>query len=327
MSDQAVVTATGIRKSFGRTTVLDGVDLIIERGSVHALLGPNGAGKTTMLRILSTLLRPDGGIATVAGHDVVREAGRVRESIGVTGQYASVDELLTGEENLLLMARLGRLNRTDARRRIDELLTRFDLTEASRRMVKTYSGGMRRRLDLAVSLITRPPIIFLDEPTTGLDPRSRQTMWNVITQLVSGGVTILLTTQYLEEADRLANRITFIDHGRVVAEGTATQLKAQAGAEQVELHFTTVTDLRQAGLELGAQAHHVDEERRSLLVTTDGRADQVRSLLDRMALAAVPVERISLRRPSLDDVYLSLTGGQHEPANSSEAPLLTGGNR
>jgi ABC-2 type transport system ATP-binding protein len=327
MNEQAVVTATGIRKSFGQTTVLEGVDLIIERARVHALLGPNGAGKTTMVRILSTLLRPDGGHATVAGHDVVREAGRVRESIAVTGQYAAVDELLTGEENLLLMARLWRLNKTDARRRSAELLARFDLTEAGRRLVKTYSGGMRRRLDLAVSLITEPPVIFLDEPTTGLDPRSRQTMWDVIAQLVDGGVTILLTTQYLEEADRLADRITFIDHGRVVAEGTATQLKAQAGAEQVELHFPTATDLREASIELGEQVHHIDEEQRSLLVTTDGTADRVRSLLDRMARAAVPVERISLRRPSLDDVFLSLTEGQPEPAHRTDAHVLTGGNR
>src|SRR5690606_11062015 len=219
MDNGAVVTATGIRKSFGgrggRIEVLVGVDLSIERGTVHALLGPNGAGKTTTVRILSTLLRPDAGSATVAGYDVLREPERVRESMGVTGQYAAVDELLTGEENLRLMARLARLRRAEARRRCNELLELFDLTSAARRLVKTYSGGMRRRLDLAISLLARPPVIFLDEPTTGLDPRSRQAMWDVINGLDGDGVTILLTTQYLQEAAQFANPLHHLDHGRL----------------------------------------------------------------------------------------------------------------
>jgi ABC-2 type transport system ATP-binding protein len=281
------------------------VDLHVEPGSVHALLGPNGAGKTTMVRILSTLLAPDGGRASVAGHDVVHEAGRVRESIGVTGQYAAVDELLTGEENLLLMARLGRLARSDARRRTQELLEQFDLVDARGRLVKTYSGGMRRRLDLAVSLIGRPPVIFLDEPTTGLDPRSRLVVWDIIGDLVGTGTTILLTTQYLEEADRLASRITFIDHGRVVADGTPAELKARVAAEQVELHFATAADYAKGLAELGEG--HADEAGRTIAVDTDGSAGQVRALLDRLARAAVPVERITLRRPTLDDVFLAIT--------------------
>src|SRR5690606_24519424 len=305
----------------GRIEVLVGVDLSIERGTVHALLGPNGAGKTTTVRILSTLLRPDAGSATVAGYDVLREPERVRESIGVTGQYAAVDELLTEEENLRVMARLARLRRAEARRRCNELLELFDLTSAARRLVKTYSGGMRRRLDLAISLLARPPVIFLDEPTTGLDPRSRQAMWDVITGLVGDGVTLLLTTQYLEEADRLAKRITFIDRGRVVAEGTPEQLKSQIGAEQVELHLTTVDAVQKAVAELGDRAQHSDEEQRQVLVTTDGSAAAVRALLDHMAAAAVPVERISLRRPSLDDVFLSLTETSLTDASRTDTGL------
>ena len=301
------VIAEGVRKAYGKQTVLDGVDLRVEAVTVHALLGPNGAGKSTMVRILSTLVPPDAGRVTVAGHDVVRQPKRVREVIGVTSQYAAVDELLTGEENLLLMARLGRFGRSDARRRAGELLEQFDLVDARKKLVRTYSGGMRRRLDLAVSLIGRPPVIFLDEPTTGLDPRSRLVVWDTISDLVGTGTTILLTTQYLEEADRLASRITFIDHGAVVAEGSPAQLKSRIATEQVELHFANPADFAKGRAELGQT--HADEGERTIAVDTDGSAEQVRAVLDRLALAAVPVQRLSLRRPTLDDVFLELTGG------------------
>jgi ABC-2 type transport system ATP-binding protein len=288
--------------------VLDGIDLSVEGGTVLALLGPNGAGKTTMVRILSTLVRPDAGQARVAGHDVVRDPDRVRRVISLTGQYAAVDEMLTGEENMLMMGRLRRLGRAEARRRSRDLLARFDLLDAGRRLVKTYSGGMRRRLDLAVSMVAGPPVIFLDEPTTGLDPRSRQTMWDVIRQLVTSGSTILLTTQYLEEADHLAHRIALIDGGTVIAEGTSTELKARVGGEQVELLFAEDEHFDKARVDLGDAAAHLDRERRSIAVATDASAAEVRRLLNRMEHSAIPVERMTLRRPTLDDVFLALTG-------------------
>jgi len=315
MGDE-VVRATGIEKSYGRLKVLDGVDLSVAKGTVSALLGPNGAGKTTMVRILSTLVRPDAGEATVAGHDVVREPDRVKQVISLTGQYAAVDELLTAEENMLMMGRLGRLGRVESRRRAAELLTRFDLVDVRKRLVKTYSGGMRRRLDLAVSLITRPPVIFLDEPTTGLDPRSRQTMWDIISELVASGVTILLTTQYLEEADRLADKITLLDGGKVIAHGTAEELKSRLASERVELRFADAENYEKAVVDLGDSAAHrgsamrCDPERRSLAVATDGSAAQVRVLLDRMEERGIAVATIDLQRPSLDDVFMSLTGGE-----------------
>jgi ABC-2 type transport system ATP-binding protein len=304
----AGIQVSGLKKSYGRVRVLDGIDLGVDAGTVLALLGPNGAGKTTMVRILSTLVRPDAGQARVAGHDVVRHPDQVRRVISLTGQYAAVDEMLTGEENMLMMGRLCRLGRATSRRRSRDLLERFELLEAGKRLVKTYSGGMRRRLDLAVSMVARPPVIFLDEPTTGLDPRSRQTMWDVIRQLVTSGSTILLTTQYLEEADQLADRIALIDGGTVIAEGTSTELKARVGGEQVELLFADDDHFDSARVDLGDAAVHFDRERRSIAVATDASAAQVRLLLNRMEHNAITVERMALRRPTLDDVFLALTG-------------------
>lgn len=312
-----MIRATGLRKSFGRARVLDGVDLTVPAGTVHALLGPNGAGKTTMVRILTTLLPADGGTATVAGHDVRRSPELVRAAMSLTGQYAAVDELLTGEENLLMMGRLSRLGRAAARRRADELLAEFELLDARGRRVKTYSGGMRRRLDLAISLVARPPVIFLDEPTTGLDPRSRQVMWDAVRQLVDSGVTVLLTTQYLEEADRLADRITVLDHGRVIAEGTAEELKSRIPGEHLDLYFADDETLGRAATDLAGRVTQVDAPTRRLRVPTDGSARQVRELLDRLDQRRITVERLALHRPSLDDVFLELTHADvtHPPAD------------
>jgi len=287
-----VVVARGLRKAYGDVTVLDGVDLDVGRGEVLALLGPNGAGKTTTVRILSTLLRPDGGTAHVAGADVLRDPGRVRAAISLTGQYAAVDELLTGEENLRLMARLAHLPSRQVRPRSAELLELFDLTDAARRVVKTYSGGMRRRLDLAVSLLSRPQVVFLDEPTTGLDPRSRNDLWDVIRDVVAGGATVLLTTQYLEEADQLADRISVIDHGRVIAEGTAVELKRSVGSAHVEVVLRS-----------GASEQ----------LPTDGSVPDVRRILADVERRGVDVESWQVRSPTLDDVFLQLTGRPAEP--------------
>ncbi|MFB6395665.1 ATP-binding cassette domain-containing protein [Polymorphospora lycopeni] len=325
MTDDPIIRASGITKSFGKFTALRGVDLAVARGSIHALLGPNGAGKTTMVRILSTLLRPDGGDATVAGHDLLRHPDRVRASISLTGQYAAVDELLTGEENLVMMGRLGRLGGRAARRRAVELLERFDLTDARRRIVRTYSGGMRRRLDLAASLVTEPPLIFLDEPTTGLDPRSRQAMWDMVRELAATAVTVLLTTQYLEEADRLADRITLVDGGRVIAEGTAEQLKAQVGDERVELRLAGLDDFDRAVRDLGDRAVRPDRDSRTVSVPTDGTAAQLRALLDTMAARDVAVTRVELHRPTLDDAFLALTGTATAGPTPATAPARTGG--
>jgi ABC-2 type transport system ATP-binding protein len=296
------IEAHGIGKAYGKVAVLHGVDLEVPAASVFALLGPNGAGKTTMVRILATLVPPDAGEATVAGHDVVRDGQRVRRAISLTGQYAAVDELLTAEENLLMMGSLQHLPRAESRRRAADLLERFELTSAARRRVRTFSGGMRRKLDLAASLIGRPQVLFLDEPTTGLDPRSRQAMWAVIGELVGTGVTVFLTTQYLEEADRLADRIAVLDGGRVVAAGTADELKRGIGTEQVELQLD---DPGAAVRVLGDAVVRTDA--RSVRVATDGSAEDVRRVLDRLATAGVGVDRIRLHRPSLDDVFLTLT--------------------
>ncbi|MEU4194911.1 ATP-binding cassette domain-containing protein [Kribbella sp. NPDC026611] len=297
-----IVEATGLRKSYGATEVLSGVDLCVEEGSVLALLGPNGAGKTTTVRILTTLTRPDAGSATIAGYDVVREPGRVREVISLTGQYAAVDENQTGRENLVMVGRLMHLGRPGAQRRTAQLLEQFGLTDAMDRRVKTYSGGMRRRLDLAMSLIARPRVIFLDEPTTGLDPASRNMMWDSIVELVRDGTTILLTTQYLDEADRLADRVMVLDHGRVVASGTAESLKGQIGGERIELRFADELQLLKATGVLSGVADGL-----VLNVPSDGTAGHLHHVLDVLRNNGLEPERVSSHRPTLDDVFLALT--------------------
>jgi ABC-2 type transport system ATP-binding protein len=299
-----IVEATGLRKAFGSTVVLDGIDLQVEEGTVFALLGPNGAGKTTTIRILATLTRPDGGQVTVAGHDVVREPFKVRGVISLTGQYVAVDKEQTGRENLVMIGRLMHLGRAAARSRALDLLERFDLTGAMDRRVKDYSGGMRRRLDLAMSLVAQPRVIFLDEPTTGLDPASRTTMWDSINELVRGGTTIVLTTQYLEEADRLADRIVLIDRGTVVAAGTADTLKAQVGGDRLDLRFDTAADLVRAGALFDGLS---DPDQLTLSLPSDGGAAHLHRVLDDLRAAGIPVARVSSHRPTLDDVFMTLT--------------------
>ncbi|MFC9974600.1 ATP-binding cassette domain-containing protein [Spirillospora sp. NPDC127200] len=310
--DEPAIEAVGLRKTYGTATVLDGIDLRVPRGEVFALLGPNGAGKTTTVRILATLTRPDGGSARVAGHDVVAQARQVRRAISLTGQYAAVDELQTGAENLRMMARLRRLPRSRARERAAELLERFELTEAGGRRVAGYSGGMRRRLDLACGLVTDPEVIFLDEPTTGLDPRSRRAMWDLVAELAAGGVTVLLTTQYLEEADRLADRIALLDGGRVVAEGTAAELKERVAASRLDLTMADRPAFDTAARALRDRVVHLDSARRVLGVPTDGSAAHVRALLDEVDPARTAVERFAVRDTTLDDVFLALTGQTKE---------------
>jgi ABC-2 type transport system ATP-binding protein len=312
---QPAIGVTGLRKSFGDKLVLDGIDLQVAEGTIFALLGPNGAGKTTTVHILSTLIGADAGQVQVAGHDVARDPDAVRAMIGVTGQSTAVDNLLTGEENLLLMADLRHLDRQESRRRAVELLERFDLAEAASKPAATYSGGMRRRLDLAMGLIGDPPILFLDEPTTGLDPRSRRTMWQLIRDLVAGGVTILLTTQYLEEADELADRIALLDHGRLVAEGTPDQLKRRIPGGHITLRFTLAEDVATAAGMIGEAVR--DDEALTLQVPSDGSVTSLRALLDRLDGAAIEVETLSIHTPDLDDVFLTLTGQpdkEKEPA-------------
>ena len=307
MTPSSAIHVTGLRKSYGDLLVLDGIDLDVAPGTVFALLGPNGAGKTTTVRILTTLTRPDGGTARVAGHDVVRARARVRRAISLTGQYAAVDELQTGAENLRMMGRLSGLSRREAHRRADELLDRFDLTAAAHRRAGQYSGGMRRRLDLAAGLAGPAEVIFLDEPTTGLDLTSRQAMWDVVDGLVESGRTVFLTTQYLEEADRLAARIAVVDHGRVVAEGTPAELKQRFGDQRLDLDLAGRAAYDTVCAHLGARVVQRDDARLTLGVTTDGSAAHVRSVLDEIDPTGSQVRRFSLHSATLDDVFLSLT--------------------
>jgi ABC-2 type transport system ATP-binding protein len=303
---QPAIAATGLRKSFGDKVVLDGIDLQVAEGTIFALLGPNGAGKTTTVQILSTLIRADGGTAQVAGHDVASDPDSVRAAIGVTGQFSAVDNLLTGEENLLLMADLHHLGRREGRRRAAELLDRFELAEAARKPAVTYSGGMRRKLDLAMGLVGDPRIVFLDEPTTGLDPRSRRTMWQTIRDQVAAGVTIFLTTQYLDEADELADRIALLDHGTLVAEGTSDELKRRIPGGHISLRFAYPDELESAARVLQAMAR--DDEALTLQVPSDGSVKSLRALLDQLDSASVEVNSLSVHTPDLDDVFLALTG-------------------
>jgi ABC-2 type transport system ATP-binding protein len=305
-----IVEATGLHKAFGSTKVLDGVDLHVAEGTIFALLGPNGAGKTTTIRILTTLSRPDLGSVRIAGYDVVREATKVRGVISLTGQSVALDDQQTGWENLVMIGRLMHLGRPAARRRATDLLERFDLVDAMKRRVKTYSGGMRRRLDLAMSLVSRPKVIFLDEPTTGLDPSSRTTMWDAIKELVSSGTTIVLTTQYLEEADRLADRIMLINGGKVAASGTTDELKSQVGGDRLDLWFAVETDVAHAAALFDAPR---GTDSLVLGVPSDGSAEHLHRVLDDLRIAGVPVVKVSSHRPTLDDVFLSLTTTDRTP--------------
>jgi ABC-2 type transport system ATP-binding protein len=309
-SSDYVIEAKSLKKSYGKTQVLKGINLKVERGTMLALLGPNGAGKTTTVKILSTLLSFDSGTVSVAGNDVKKDADAVRRVIGLTGQSAAVDELLTGRENLVMMGRLYRLTKKSAEARAEELLQEFDLVAAAGRPVKTYSGGMRRRLDLAVSLIATPPIIFLDEPTTGLDPRSRLAMWEIIKSLMEKGTTILLTTQYLEEADQLADQIVVIDGGKVIAEGTAKELKAKVGKDRLEMTFKDIKALTAAQAVLGKAVVDIDDKEVSLTTVITETNKDVKKILDALAHAKVSVQALTVHKPTLDDVFLSLTGKQ-----------------
>ncbi|MGH3377747.1 MAG: ATP-binding cassette domain-containing protein [Actinoallomurus sp.] len=306
----AAIAVSGLRKSYGDKVVLDGIDLVVPEGRVFALLGPNGAGKTTTVRILSTLIPADRGEMYVAGHDLTRDPDAVRASIGVTGQFSAVDNLLTGEENLILMADLHHLGRTKGRRLAAELLDHFDLTAAAKKPAATYSGGMRRRLDLAMTLVGNPRLIFLDEPTTGLDPRSRRSMWQIIRDLVASGVTILLTTQQLDEADELADRIAVLDQGRIVAEGTAEELKHRIPGGHIRLEFAGPDALRSAAHLI--EASTPEEETLSLKVPGDGDVRSLRALLSRLDAASLEVEHLSIHTPDLDDVFFAFTGRTQE---------------
>jgi len=306
-SDYAI-QVKGLKKSYKDLHVLRGIDFNVKRGTILALLGPNGAGKTTTIRILSTLLHPDGGKALIDGHDVVLEADKTRSAIGLTGQYAAVDGYLTGEENLHMIARLYRLSKADTKARTEQLLKDFDIVEASKRPVKTYSGGMKRRLDLAMSLIASPPIIFLDEPTTGLDPRSRMTMWGMIRKLADNGTTILLTTQYMEEADQLADNIVVIDNGKVIAEGDSNSLKAKVGADHLDLIISKKSSLEAAEQALSGEKPSVDADARTVSIATKNGVSSLKKALQKLEDANISVESVNLRRPTLDDVFLTLTG-------------------
>jgi ABC-2 type transport system ATP-binding protein len=309
------IRATALRKSFGETVAVDGIDLEVGAGTVFALLGPNGAGKTTTVQILSTLIHADAGEVLVAGHDPTREPDAVRRAIGVAGQFVAVDNLLTGEENLALMADLDHLGRAEGRRRMADLLERLDLVQESRRPATTYSGGLRRRLDLAMTLMGDPEILFLDEPTTGLDPRSRRTVWGIVRALVADGVTVFLTTHYLEEADQLADRVALLDHGRVIAEGPPDELKRLIPGGHIRLELSDARALDDAARVLPEAVR--DDEALALQVPSDGDAASLRAVLDRLDAEAIAVDRLTVRTPDLDDVFLAFTG----ESDQEEEPL------
>jgi ABC-2 type transport system ATP-binding protein len=311
--DNTVIKVSNLKKSYGSNQVLTGIDFEVERGTMLALLGPNGAGKTTTVRILSTLINADSGKVTVENFDVIKDAEKVRSKIGLTGQSASIDELLTGRENLIMMGRLYRLTKKSSVSRAEELLKDFDLVDAADRPAKTYSGGMRRRLDLAVSLIASPPIIFLDEPTTGLDPRSRLVMWDIIRNLMDQGTTILLTTQYLEEADKLADNIIVIDGGKVIAEGTAKQLKEKIGKDRLLIGFKTQRLLNQAKDVLKSKDAVVDEENLQLSLPIGGKGSDVRNILETLEKNKLDINFMDIHKPTLDDVFLSVTDKDSKP--------------
>ncbi|MFY1675499.1 MULTISPECIES: ATP-binding cassette domain-containing protein [unclassified Streptomyces] len=314
---QPAIAANGVRKSYGDKTVLDGVDLIVPEGTIFSLLGPNGAGKTTTVQILSTLISAGGGQAQVAGHDVAAAPQAVRAAIGVTGQFSAVDGLITGEENMLLMADLHHLSKQEGRRVTAELLERFDLVEAAKKPASTYSGGMKRRLDIAMTLVGSPRIIFLDEPTTGLDPRSRHNMWGIIRELVSDGVTVFLTTQYLEEADELADRIAVLNDGKIAAEGTAAELKRLVPGGHVRLRFTDPVAYQAAALALNQATP--DDDALALQIPSDGSQRELRSILDWLDSAGIEADELTVHTPDLDDVFFALTSGAGVPTQPKEA--------
>jgi len=321
MSETYAIEAEGLVKVFGRTRALDGIDLQVRAGTILGMLGPNGAGKTTTVRVLTTLLRPDLGTARVAGFDVRTEAAQVRREIGLTGQYAALDESLTGRANLIMVGQLCRMSKKQAKQRAAELLDEFDLTDAADRGVKTYSGGMRRRLDLAASLVARPSILFLDEPTTGLDPRSRVVTWDAVRALTATGTTVLLTTQHLDEADQLADLITVVDHGRVIAEGTSAGLKAKVGGERVLITVAAQSDLGAARNVLAGIADgppQTDPATRTVEAPVDGGARRMPEIVRELDAAGVLLDDLGIRRPSLDDVFLTLTGRAADTAAESE---------
>jgi ABC-2 type transport system ATP-binding protein len=322
------IKASGLAKAYGDVVALNGIDIEVEQGTVLGLLGPNGSGKTTTVRILATLLQADSGSASVGGFDVATQPDEVRSVIGLTGQYAAVDEYLTGRENLELFGRLFHLSKFDAAKRAAELLDRFDLSDAADRGIKGYSGGMRRRLDLAASLIGRPNVLFLDEPTTGLDPRSRQGMWEVIEDLISEGTTVLLTTQYLEEADQLANRIVVLDHGNVIAKGTSNELKSQVGGDRIEIVVESVGDVSNAAAliqEFGSAPAITEDLTKTILLPVAGGSTAIVNIVRKLDENKISIADIALRRPTLDDVFLSLTG--HATENTEEVSKPAKGRR
>lgn len=308
LSNENIIEIRGVKKSFGKVKVLDGLNLSVKKGTMLALLGPNGAGKTTTIRILSTLLNPDDGTVHVSGLDTTKDARKIRHLIGLTGQYAAVDEQLSGRENLVMMGRLYHLGKEESKKRAEELLAQFDLMEAADRVAKTYSGGMRRRLDLAASLVATPPILFLDEPTTGLDPRSRLSMWKAIEDLMKQDTTIVLTTQYLEEADKLADEIAVLDHGKIIALGTSDELKAKVGSERIEIVIDTPENFKRALGLIHGEGLKQNNEERSISISTDGSVREVKRILDVLYDAKIEIDSLSVHKPSLDDVFMELTG-------------------